>query len=49
LLLEKASCEHAKVVVQPDFSISANDIKDPSTEAIALSGKFYFEVWLKGG
>jgi hypothetical protein len=26
-----------------------NDIKDPSTEAIALSGKFYSEVWLKGG
>jgi hypothetical protein len=29
--------------------ISANDIKNPSTEATALSGKFYSEVWLKGG
>jgi hypothetical protein len=48
-LLEKAGCEHAKVVIQLDFSASASDIKDPSAEAIALSGKFYSEVWLKGG
>jgi hypothetical protein len=48
-LLEKAGCEHAKAIIQPDFSLSASDIKDPSAEAIALSGKFYYEVWLKGG
>jgi hypothetical protein len=48
-LLEKASCEHAKAVVQPNFSVSANDIKDTSTEAIALRKKIYSEVWLKGG
>jgi hypothetical protein len=29
--------------------VSASDIKDPSVEAIALSGKFYSEVWLEGG
>jgi hypothetical protein len=48
-LLEKVGCEHAKTVVQPGFSISDNDIKNPSTEAVALSGKFYSEVWLRGG
>jgi hypothetical protein len=48
-LLEKAGYEHAKVVIQPEFSASANDIKDPSAEAIALSGKFYYEAWLNGG
>ena len=48
-LLEKAGCEHAKVVIQPEFAVLANDIKDHSVEAIALSGKFYSEVWLKGG
>jgi hypothetical protein len=48
-LLEKTGCEHAKAVIQPDFSVSANDIKNPSAEATALSGKFYSEVWLKGG
>jgi hypothetical protein len=29
--------------------VSANDFKDPSGEAIALSKKFYSEVWLNGG
>jgi hypothetical protein len=48
-LLEKAGCEHAKAVVQPDFSGSTKDIRDPSAKDIALSGKFYSEVWLKGG
>jgi hypothetical protein len=36
-------------VVQPGFSLSADDIKNPSVDATALSGKFYSEVWLKGG
>jgi hypothetical protein len=43
-LLEKAGCEHIKAVIQPEFSVSANDIKNPSAEASALSGKFYSEV-----
>jgi hypothetical protein len=47
-VLEKVGCDHAKAVVQPGFLISANDIKDPSAEATALSGKFYSKVWLKG-
>ena len=45
-LLEKASYEHAKDVIQPNFSVSATDIKEPSAKAIALSGKFYSEVWM---
>jgi hypothetical protein len=48
-ILEKASCEHAKVVAQPGFVFSADDIKDPSAEAFALGRKFYSEVWMKGG
>jgi hypothetical protein len=48
-ILEKVDCEHANVVVQPGFSLSANDIRNPSAEAATLSGKFYSEVWLKGG
>jgi hypothetical protein len=43
------SCDHAKAVIQPDFSVSATDIKEPSAEATALSGKFYSEVWMNGG
>ena len=48
-ILEKIGCDHAKVVTQPDFAISANDVRNPSAEATTLGGKFYSEVWLKGG
>jgi hypothetical protein len=48
-VLEKVSCEHAKAVVKPGFSLSANDIRNPSAEVTALDGKFYSEVWLKAG
>jgi hypothetical protein len=43
-LLENDGCEHVKTVVQPEFSVSANDIKNPSAKAVALSGKFYSDV-----
>ena len=48
-ILEKAGCEHAKAVVQPGFVFSADDIKDPSAEASVLGGRFYSDVWMKGG
>jgi hypothetical protein len=48
-LLEKVVCEHAKVVIHPEFPVSANVIKEPSAEATALGGKFYSEVWMNGG
>jgi hypothetical protein len=48
-LLEKASCEHAKAVIQQDFSISATNIKEPSAKSITLSGKFNSKVWMNGG
>jgi hypothetical protein len=48
-ILEKVGYDHAKAVVQPEFVILADDIKNPSTEASSLSGKFYSEVWIKGG
>jgi hypothetical protein len=47
--LEKAGCEHAKAIAQPEFVFSADDIKNPSAEASALGEKFYSEVWMKGG
>jgi hypothetical protein len=48
-ILEKASCDHTKAVTQPNFAFSADDIRNPSTEATNLGGKFYSKVWLKGG
>jgi hypothetical protein len=47
-ILEKPGCEHAKVVVQPEFVFSMDDIKTPSVKASTLGGKIYSEVWMKG-
>jgi hypothetical protein len=47
-ILEKAGCDHAKVVAQPYFTFSADDVRNPSAEATNLSRKFYSKVWLKG-
>jgi hypothetical protein len=32
-LLEKAGCDHAKIVILPDFAISDDEVKEPSAEA----------------
>jgi hypothetical protein len=48
-ILEKVGCDHANVVAQPNFAFSDDDIRNPSAEATTLGGKFYSEVWLKGG
>jgi hypothetical protein len=48
-ILEKASCDHTKVVAQSDFAFSVEDIKNPSAESTTVSGKCYSEIWLKGG
>jgi hypothetical protein len=47
--LEKAGCDHTKAVAQLDFSFSNDDVRNPSVQATTLGGKFYSEVWLKGG
>jgi hypothetical protein len=47
-ILEKAGCDHPKAVAQPEFTFSADDIRNPSAEATTLGEKFYSEIWLKG-
>jgi hypothetical protein len=47
--LEKAGCYYTKVVAQSNFAFSVDDIKNPSAEATTLGGKFYSDIWLKGG
>jgi hypothetical protein len=47
--LEKAGCEHVKVAAQPKFVVSVEATKDPSDEASTLGGRFYSDVWMKGG
>jgi hypothetical protein len=48
-ILEKADCEHVKAVAQPEYIFSAGGTKDPSAEASLLGGRFYSDIWMKGG
>jgi hypothetical protein len=48
-ILEKAGCDHTTAVAQSNFVFLVDDIKNPSAEATTLGGKFYSEIWLKGG
>ena len=48
-ILEKADCEHVQAAARPGFVFSVEDIKNPSAEASTLGGKFYSDMWMKGG
>jgi hypothetical protein len=48
-ILEKAGCDHIKVVAQAEAAFSVDDTKDPSAEATLVGGKFYNDVWVNGG
>jgi hypothetical protein len=48
-ILEKAGCDHIKVVAQAEAAFSVDDIKDPSVEATLMGGKFYNDVLVNGG
>jgi hypothetical protein len=47
--LEKTDCDHVKAAAQPKFVFSVEDTKDPSGEASTLGGRFYSDMWMKGG
>jgi hypothetical protein len=48
-ILEKTGYEHVKAVAQAEVIFSAEDTKEPSAEASLLGGRFYSDVWMKGG
>jgi hypothetical protein len=48
-ILEKTGCEHVKAAAQAEAIFSSGDTKEPSPEASLLGGKFYSDVWMKGG
>jgi hypothetical protein len=47
--LEKTGCEHVKAAAQAEAILSIDDTKEPSAEATLMGGKFYSNVWMKGG
>jgi hypothetical protein len=48
-VLEKTGCEHVKAAAQAEAVFSIDDAKEPSAEATLMGGKFYSNVWMKGG
>jgi hypothetical protein len=48
-ILEKSGCEHVKAATQTEAIFTVENTKDPSAEAILMGGKFYSNVWMKGG
>jgi hypothetical protein len=47
--LEKTGCDHVKAVAQGEVIFSIDDTKEPSDEATLMGGKFYSDIWMKGG
>jgi hypothetical protein len=48
-ILEKTGCEHVKVATQIETVFFVDNTKDPSAEATMMGGKFYSNIWMKGG
>jgi hypothetical protein len=44
-ILEKAGCEHVKILAQAEAAFSIEDTKDPSAEASLIGGKFFTDIW----
>jgi hypothetical protein len=47
--LEKTGCEHVKAAAQAEAIFSTDDTNEPSVDASLMGGKFYSDVWMKGG
>jgi hypothetical protein len=48
-ILEKAGCEHVKILAQAEAVFSVDDTKDPSAEASLIGGNFFTDIWENGG
>ena len=48
-ILEKSGCEHVKAATQTEAVFTMENTKDPSAEVTLMRGKFYSNVWMKGG
>jgi hypothetical protein len=48
-ILEKAGCEHVKILAQAETAFSVDDTKDPSVEASLTGEKFFTDIWENGG
>jgi hypothetical protein len=42
--LEKAGCEHVKILAQAEAAFSVDDTKDPSAEASLIGANFFTDI-----
>lgn len=45
-LFEKAGCEHVKTIIQLEFKLSIDDIRQPSVKVVELGRRFYINIHL---
>jgi hypothetical protein len=48
-ILEKAGCEHVKILAQAEAAFSVDDTKDPSAEASLIGRNFFTNIWENDG
>jgi hypothetical protein len=48
-VLEKVSCDHARIIAEFGFSISVDDFNNPSKNVVNVAKRFFFELQNKGG
>jgi hypothetical protein len=48
-ILENFGCDHVKAASQTEAVFTVENTKDPSAEVTLMGGKFYFNIWMKGG
>jgi hypothetical protein len=48
-ILEKAGCDHAKVVGEASIGMTVDDIKAPSKNVLSIAKRFFFDLCNKGG
>jgi hypothetical protein len=49
VILEKSRCEHIKAATQTEAAFTMENTKEPSAEVTLMGGKFYSNIWIKGG
>jgi hypothetical protein len=48
-VLERAGCDHVKILAQAEAAFSVDTTKDPSAEASFMGGIFFTDIWENGG
>jgi hypothetical protein len=48
LLFENVVCDHVKTIIQQEFKLYVDGIRQPADEDVELGSNFYTNIWLAG-